>query len=216
MMLDPKKVEVWYSTNFGADFNARLRDCIKFGVGGVCMPSAYMGDANTCAAMKSARTLYGISTIVAVGTAFGTSAFAAKISEIVECNRDLVSAVDVTLNHDWINNERWPLVREEIIQISLNCSVDIRWGLNMETIGEYFMLRVADMVMEHGGDIKLGTEYKGHTGVHHVEILRKHLSSNNATTLIKAASDARSGAEAIRLLDAGADIVGISDLNILS
>lgn len=216
MTLDPKKVEVWYSANFGVDFNVRLRECARLQVKGVCIPSSYMHDVGVCSSIKSARVLHGVSTIVAVDTQFGTTAFAAKVAEIVECNKDLVSAVDVTLNHDWIHNERWKFVREEIIQVSLNCSMDIRWALNVETISAYTLLRVTDMIMEHGGDIKLGREYKGHTGVHHVEILRKHLDSNNATTLIKAASDARSGAEAIRLLDAGADIVGISDLNVLS
>jgi deoxyribose-phosphate aldolase len=166
--------------------------------------------------MKTAHVLHGTEIIVIVGSLFGTSAFAAKVAEIVECNKDLVSAVDVVLNCDWICNGEWKLVREEIIQISLNCSMNIRWALNMEVLTEYCMLRVADMVMEHGGDIKLGREYEGHIGVHNVEILRKHIDTNKSPMLIKAASNAHSGAEAVRLLDAGADIVGISDLNILS
>jgi deoxyribose-phosphate aldolase len=175
-----------------------------------------MHDSNSCSIMKTAHVLHGIEIIVAAGSSLGTSAFAAKVAEIVECNKDLVSAVDVVLNCDWICNGEWKFVREEMIQISLNCSMNIRWALNAEVLTEYCMLRVADMVIEHGGDIKLGIEYEGRVGVHIVEILRKHLGTNKSTTLIKAASNARSGAEAIRLLDAGADIVGIADLSILS
>lgn len=215
-MLDPNKVEVWYSVIYGTDFNARLRECTRWGVKGICVPSSYMYDSNAHSIMKTAHVLHGIEIVVAVGSTFGTSAFAAKVAEIVECNKDMVSAVDVALNCDWICNGEWKFVREEIIQVSLNCSMNIRWALNTEILTEYCMLRVADMVIEHGGDIKLGHEYKGHTGVHSIEILRKHIDTNKSSTLIKAASDARSGAEAIRLLDAGADIVGISDLNILS
>jgi deoxyribose-phosphate aldolase len=214
-MIDFNKVEVWYSNDFGTNFNARLRECTRWGVKGICVPSSYMHDSNSCSIMKTAHVLHGIEIVVVVGFPFGTSTFAAKVAEIVECNKDLVSAVDVTLNCDWICNGEWKFVREEIIQISLNCSMNIRWALNMEMLTEYCMLRVADMVIEHGGDIKLGKEYEGHVGVHSVEILRKHLDTNKSTTLIKAAGNARSGVEAIRLLDAGADVVGIGDLSIL-
>lgn len=215
-MLDPSKVEVWYSNNDGDGFYRRVQQCKDLKVGAICVPSSYVSDMDVFNVLKPAQTVCGLRTVVPIGFPGGISATSAKVAEIIECRKDLVSAVDVSLNIDWIKSMEWKFIREELITVHLNCSIDIRWVVEAAAISEYLLLRMVDILLEHDGDISTGTGQRGHTGVHHIELLRKHLDTNKSDMLIKAVGGIRSSTEAMRLLEAGADIVGINDLSILS
>jgi deoxyribose-phosphate aldolase len=189
------------------DIKKVCEEAIKFGFAGVCIPPLYMRDAK--------RILGDLSPIrlsTVVGFPMGYSSIASKSEEIKRAVDEGADDIDAVANIAAIKNGNWNHVSNDIE--SMIRATHMR-GRQFKLILECGLLTDDEIKQLAQLGIDLGATYlKTGTGFHGfpatVEMVSNLKKISQGKIKIKAAGGIRTLADAKRLVDAGADLIGTS------
>jgi deoxyribose-phosphate aldolase len=172
----------------------------------VCVPPYYVN----LAANELDDTRVKVATVI--GFPMGYAATAGKVEEIKRAVNDGADELDVVLNLAALKNGDWNFVQSDLD--SMTTAVRLR-SKQIKVIIETAMLsaeeikRVCTICQEVGVDfIKTSTGYQGGASVDAVKLIKETVKDSNIK--IKASGGIRQAADAVALIEAGADRLGSS------
>jgi deoxyribose-phosphate aldolase len=190
-----------------ADIKKICEEAIQFGFAGVCIPPLYMRDARRILGDNGTIRL---STVV--GFPMGYSSIASKSEEIKRAVDEGADDIDAVANIAAIKNGNWNHVQNDID--SMIRATHMR-GRQFKLILECGLLtndeiqQLSQLAQELGATyVKTGTGFHGFPAT--VEMVRNLKQVTQGKIKIKASGGIRTLADAKKMIDAGADLIGTS------
>lgn len=189
------------------DVRRLCEEALEYQFGGVCIPPLFV---------REARRILGEESKVRLATVaaypMGYSAIAAKSEEIKRAIEEGADDIDGVINLAALKSDNWNHVANDID--SMARATHMR-GRRLKLILECGLLtpadirRVCEIAVEHKVEyVKTGTGFHGHPAT--PEMVRLLRAAAPAALKIKAAGGIRTRAEALALIEAGADRLGCS------
>jgi deoxyribose-phosphate aldolase len=189
------------------DIKRICEEAISFGFAGVCIPPLYMRDAKR---ILGDSGLIRLSTVV--GFPMGYSSIASKSEEIKRAVDEGADDIDAVANIAAIKNGNWNHVQNDID--SMIRATHMR-GRQFKLILECGLLtndeikQLAQLAQELGATyVKTGTGFHGYPAT--TEMVRNLKQTTQGKIKIKASGGIRTLADAKKLIEAGADLIGTS------
>ena len=180
-----------------------LDDAIHYGTASACIPASYVKQATAYVEGK-------LPICTVIGFPNGYSTTSVKVFETKDAVANGASEIDMVINITDVKNKRFDLVEEEIRQIHEACQ-----GRILKVIVEICLLTTEELIELCKVVTRAGVEYiKTSTGfstggatIEDVQLMRETVGSDMG---VKAAGGARSYADALAFVEAGATRIGTS------
>jgi deoxyribose-phosphate aldolase len=190
-----------------ADVKRVVQEAIDHGCYGVCIPPFFVHQA-----VEQIGDNDGPKVVTVVGFPYGFASTPAKIEDIKRALDDGADEIDIVVNLGAIRAGNWNHVHNDIDRCST--AVRLRGKVSkiiLETglLNEQEIIRLCQICNESGVDFaKTSTGVNGPgADVDTIRLLRAHL---DASIKIKASGGIRNRADALALIEAGADRIGSS------
>jgi len=187
------------------DIEKLVAEARQFGFWGVCVPPFWV---------KTAQREIGsdnIQLITVAGFPLGYQMTATKLEEIAVAIADGATEVDVVMNISAFKaNHPWAKIDiSKAAKLAHQHEVLLKVIIETAYLSEPEMLKAATLVKDAGADfVKTSTGFAGAGAKpEHVRLLRNHLPSHVG---IKASGGIKTLAQAVELMEAGADRIGTS------
>lgn len=173
----------------------------------VCVPPCYVGLA--------ANQLRGTSTNVAtvIGFPLGSSTTAVKVAETKDAVENKADEIDMVINVGAIKSGMWDAVTADIRAV-VEAAGDAKVKVIIETsqLTDDEKVRATECTIEAGADfVKTSTGFiGGGATVEDVMLLRRTIEQKGSSCRIKASGGIRTKADALAMIEAGADRIGTS------
>ena len=173
----------------------------------VCVPPCYVGLA--------ANQLRGTGTNVAtvIGFPLGSSTTAVKVAETKDAVENKADDVDMVINVGAIKSGMWDAVTADIRAV-VEAAGDAKVKVIIETsqLTDEEKVRATECTIEAGADfVKTSTGFiGGGATVEDVMLLRRTIEEKGSSCRIKASGGIRTKADALAMIEAGADRIGTS------
>ena len=173
----------------------------------VCVPPCYVGLA--------ANQLRGTGTNVAtvIGFPLGSSTTAVKVAETKDAVENKADEIDMVINVGAIKSGMWDAVTADIRAV-VEAAGDAKVKVIIETsqLTDEEKVRATECVIEAGADfVKTSTGFiGGGATVEDVMLLRRTIEEKGSSCRIKASGGIRTKADALAMIEAGADRIGTS------
>lgn len=173
----------------------------------VCVPPCYVG----LAANQLAGT--GVNVATVIGFPLGSSTTAVKVAETKDAVENKADEIDMVINVGAIKSGMWDAVTADIRAV-VEASDDAKVKVIIETsqLTDDEKVRATECTIEAGADfVKTSTGFiGGGATVEDVALLRRTIEQKNASCRIKASGGIRTKADALAMIEAGADRIGTS------
>ena len=173
----------------------------------VCVPPCYVGLA--------ANQLRGTGTNVAtvIGFPLGSSTTAVKVAETKDAVENKADEIDMVINVGAIKSGMWDAVTSDIRAV-VEAAGDAKVKVIIETsqLTDDEKIRATECTIEAGADfVKTSTGFiGGGATVEDVMLLRRTIEEKGSSCRIKASGGIRTKADALAMIEAGADRIGTS------
>lgn len=173
----------------------------------VCVPPCYVGLA--------ANQLRGTGTNVAtvIGFPLGSSTTAVKVAETKDAVENKADEIDMVINVGAIKSGMWDAVTADIRAV-VEAAGDAKVKVIIETsqLTDEEKVRATECTIEAGADfVKTSTGFiGGGATVEDVMLLRRTIEQKGSSCRIKASGGIRTKADALAMIEAGADRIGTS------
>lgn len=173
----------------------------------VCVPPCYVGLA--------ANQLRGTGTNVAtvIGFPLGSSTTAVKVAETKDAVENKADEIDMVINVGAIKSGMWDAVTADIRAV-VEAAGDAKVKVIIETsqLTDEEKVRATECTIEAGADfVKTSTGFiGGGATVEDVMLLRRTIEEKGSSCRIKASGGIRTKADALAMIEAGADRIGTS------
>lgn len=173
----------------------------------VCVPPCYVGLA--------ANQLRGTGTNVAtvIGFPLGSSTTAVKVAETKDAVENKADEIDMVINVGAIKSGMWDAVTADIRAV-VEAAGDAKVKVIIETsqLTDDEKVRATECTIEAGADfVKTSTGFiGGGATVEDVMLLRRTIEEKGSSCRIKASGGIRTKADALAMIEAGADRIGTS------
>lgn len=186
-----------------AQIQALCDDGIRFKCASVCIPAAYVRQANEYVGDQ-------LKICTVIGFPNGYSTTAVKVFEAEDAIRNGAEEIDMVVNVGWVKDRRWDDILAELKAVKLACQ-----GHILKVIIEACLLtdeekiKLCQLVSQSGADfIKTSTGFgSGGATREDVKLLRSHVAP---TVKVKAAGGIRTLQDAEDFIKLGADRLGTS------
>ncbi len=173
----------------------------------VCVPPCYVG----LAANQLAGTNVNVATVI--GFPLGSSTTAVKVAETKDAVENKADEIDMVVNVGAIKSGMWDAVTADIRAV-VEASDDAKVKVIIETsqLTDDEKVRACSCVIEAGADfVKTSTGFiGGGATVEDVMLLRRTIEAKGSSCRIKASGGIRTKADALAMIEAGADRIGTS------
>ncbi len=189
-----------------ADIKVLCKEALQYGFKTVCIPPYYIFQA---------KKILGDSRVKicsVIGFPMGYSTTGAKVEEIKRASNDGVDELDVVINIAAIKNNDWNMVRNDIestTMISHLKGKKMKLIIEMGLLEEEEIIKVCEIATKSGVDfIKTSTGFNNTiTTPEDISFLKSILPPS---VKVKASGGIRTKADALAMLQAGADRIGTS------
>ncbi len=173
----------------------------------VCVPPSYVG----LAANRLSGTKVNVATVI--GFPLGSSTTAVKVAETKDAVENKADEIDMVVNIGAIKSGMWDAVTADIRAV-VEAADDAKVKVIIETsqLTDEEKVRACSCVIEAGADfVKTSTGFiGGGATVEDVALLRRTIEAKGASCRIKASGGIRTKADALAMIEAGADRIGTS------
>jgi deoxyribose-phosphate aldolase len=180
---------------------------IEKGMGGVCIPPLFVREAKRMVGEYSKTKV-----VTVVGFPMGYSALAAKTEEIKRAVDEGADEIDGMLNLAALKSNNWNHVENDIEGMALATNMrgrSMKLILEMGMLSEEDIKRISEFALKSRVKfLKTGTGYHGFDATPEMVKLLKKVA--DPSFKIKASGGIRTKAQAIALIQAGADRIGTS------
>lgn len=190
------------------DVKILCEEAQKYGFAGVCVPPLYVRDCKRILEDASPK----IQVVTVVGFPMGYAAIAAKSEEIKRATDEDADEIDAVVNIAAIKSGQWNHVANDIEALAM--ATNMR-GKSLKLIVECGLLTPEELAKVCGlaavsrvAWLKTGTGFHGHSATPDMVRTLRALAPDSIK--IKAAGGIRTRAEALALLEAGAERLGCS------
>ena len=181
-------------------------EAITHNFAAICIPPYYVKNAGKLLEDKKIK----IATVI--GFPLGYAATAAKVEEIKRAINDGVDELDVVINICAVKNGDWAYVKNDIDSMTRSAHLKgkiVKVILETSLLSEEEIKKLCVICSDVEADfVKTSTGFSGEgSTVEVVRLLRENLSSK---VKIKASGGIRTTADALKMVEAGADRLGCS------
>ncbi|MBQ5635968.1 MAG: deoxyribose-phosphate aldolase [Selenomonadales bacterium] len=173
----------------------------------VCVPPCYVG----LAANQLAGT--GVNVATVIGFPLGSATTAVKVAETKDAVENKADEIDMVINVGAIKSGMWDAVTADIRAV-VEASDEAKVKVIIETsqLTDEEKVRATECVIEAGADfVKTSTGFiGGGATVEDVMLLRRTIEQKGSSCRIKASGGIRTKADALAMIEAGADRIGTS------
>jgi deoxyribose-phosphate aldolase len=173
----------------------------------VCVPPCYVG----LAANQLAGT--GVNVATVIGFPLGSATTAVKVAETKDAVENKADEIDMVINVGAIKSGMWDAVTADIRAV-VEASDEAKVKVIIETsqLTDEEKVRATECVIEAGADfVKTSTGFiGGGATVEDVALLRRTIEQKGSSCRIKASGGIRTKADALAMIEAGADRIGTS------
>ena len=173
----------------------------------VCVPPCYVG----LAANKLRGTGTNVATVI--GFPLGSATTAVKVAETKDAVENKADEIDMVINVGAIKSDMWDAVTADIRAV-VEAAGDAKVKVIIETsqLTDEEKVRATECVIEAGADfVKTSTGFiGGGATVEDVMLLRRTIEQKGSSCRIKASGGIRTKADALTMIEAGADRIGTS------
>ncbi|MBQ1249936.1 MAG: deoxyribose-phosphate aldolase [Selenomonadales bacterium] len=173
----------------------------------VCVPPCYVG----LAANQLAGT--GVNVATVIGFPLGSATTAVKVAETKDAVENKADEIDMVINVGAIKSGMWDAVTADIRAV-VEASDESKVKVIIETsqLTDEEKVRATECVIEAGADfVKTSTGFiGGGATVEDVSLLRRTIEEKGSSCRIKASGGIRTKADALAMIEAGADRIGTS------
>jgi deoxyribose-phosphate aldolase len=173
----------------------------------VCVPPCYVG----LAANQLAGT--GVNVATVIGFPLGSATTAVKVAETKDAVENKADEIDMVINIGAIKSGMWDAVTADIRAV-VEASDEAKVKVIIETsqLTDEEKVRATECVIEAGADfVKTSTGFiGGGATVEDVMLLRRTIEQKGSSCRIKASGGIRTKADALAMIEAGADRIGTS------
>ena len=173
----------------------------------VCVPPCYVG----LAANQLAGT--GVNVATVIGFPLGSATTAVKVAETKDAVENKADEIDMVINVGAIKSGMWDAVTADIRAV-VEASDEAKVKVIIETsqLTDEEKVRATECVIEAGADfVKTSTGFiGGGATVEDVMLLRRTIEQKCSSCHIKASGGIRTKADALAMIEAGADRIGTS------
>lgn len=173
----------------------------------VCVPPCYVG----LAANQLAGTVVNVATVI--GFPLGSATTAVKVAETKDAVENKADEIDMVINVGAIKSGMWDAVTADIRAV-VEASDEAKVKVIIETsqLTDEEKVRATECVIEAGADfVKTSTGFiGGGATVEDVALLRRTIEQKCSSCRIKASGGIRTKADALAMIEAGADRIGTS------
>ena len=173
----------------------------------VCVPPCYVG----LAANQLAGT--GVNVATVIGFPLGSATTAVKVAETKDAVENKADEIDMVINVGAIKSGMWDAVTADIRAV-VEASDEAKVKVIIETsqLTDEEKVRATARVIEAGADVvKTSTGYVGGGAtIEDVALLRRTIEQKCSSCRIKASGGIRTKADALAMIEAGADRIGTS------
>ena len=173
----------------------------------VCVPPCYVG----LAANQLAGTSVNVATVI--GFPLGSATTAVKVAETKDAVENKADEIDMVINVGAIKSGMWDAVTADIRAV-VEASDESKVKVIIETsqLTDEEKVRATECVIEAGADfVKTSTGFiGGGATVEDVMLLRRTIEQKGSSCRIKASGGIRTKADALAMIEAGADRIGTS------
>ena len=173
----------------------------------VCVPPCYVG----LAANQLAGT--GVNVATVIGFPLGSATTAVKVAETKDAVENKADEIDMVINVGAIKSGMWDAVTADIRAV-VEASDEAKVKVIIETsqLTDEEKARATECVIEAGADfVKTSTGFiGGGATVEDVALLRRTIEQKGSSCRIKASGGIRTKADALAMIEAGADRIGTS------
>ena len=173
----------------------------------VCVPPCYVG----LAANQLAGT--GVNVATVIGFPLGSATTAVKVAETKDAVENKADEIDMVINVGAIKSGMWDAVTADIRAV-VEASDEAKVKVIIETsqLTDEEKVRATECVIEAGADfVKTSTGFiGGGATVEDVMLLRRTIDQKGSSCRIKASGGIRTKADALAMIEAGADRIGTS------
>jgi deoxyribose-phosphate aldolase len=173
----------------------------------VCVPPCYVG----LAANQLAGT--GVNVATVIGFPLGSATTAVKVAETKDAVENKADEIDMVINVGAIKSGMWDAVTADIRAV-VEASDEAKVKVIIETsqLTDEEKVRATECVIEAGADfVKTSTGFiGGGATVEDVALLRRTIEQKGSSCRIRASGGIRTKADALAMIEAGADRIGTS------
>ena len=173
----------------------------------VCVPPCYVG----LAANQLAGT--GVNVATVIGFPLGSATTAVKVAETKDAVENKADEIDMVINVGAIKSGMWDAVTADIRAV-VEASDEAKVKVIIETsqLTDEEKARATECVIEAGADfVKTSTGFiGGGATAEDVMLLRRTIEQKGSSCRIKASGGIRTKADALAMIEAGADRIGTS------
>jgi len=173
----------------------------------VCVPPSYVG----LAANQLAGT--GVNVATVIGFPLGSATTAVKVAETKDAVENKANEIDMVINVGAIKSGMWDAVTADIRAV-VEASDDAKVKVIIETsqLTDEEKVRATECVIDAGADfVKTSTGFiGGGATVEDVALLCRTIEQKGSSCRIKASGGIRTKADALAMIEAGADRIGTS------
>ena len=173
----------------------------------VCVPPCYVG----LAANQLRGT--GVNVATVIGCPRVSSTTSVKVAETKDAVENKADEIDMVINVGAIKSGMWDAVTADIRAV-VEASDDAKVKVIIETsqLTDDEKIRATECTIDAGADfVKTSTGFiGGGATVEDVALLRRTIEQKNASCRIKASGGIRTKADALAMIEAGADRIGTS------
>lgn len=182
-------------------------EAIEHRFAAVCVPPCYVG----LAANRLAGTPVAVATVI--GFPLGSATTAVKVAETKDAVENKADEIDMVINVGAIKSGMWDAVTADIRAV-VEAADDAKVKVIIETsqLTDEEKVRATECTIEAGAAyIKTSTGFiGGGATVEDVALLRRTIEKKGASCLIKASGGIRTKADALAMIEQGADRIGTS------
>ena len=173
----------------------------------VCVPPSYVG----LAANQLRGTKVHVATVI--GFPLGSATTAVKVAETKDAGENKADEIDMVINVGAIKSGMWDAVTADIRAV-VEASDDSLVKVIIETsqLTDEEKVRACQCIIEAGADyVKTSTGFiGGGATVEDVALLRRTIEEKGSSCRIKASGGIRTKADALAMIESGADRIGTS------